>query len=541
MRPANFLVMLALAGLVLPAVQPVYAQTNDKKFNQLRTDSQCEQAVPAYPFTETGYPFKVSRLRHALAATGLGSLDTVSVAVFDNDFIGYDVVDTDDNSPIRASRNFPREFFVGKGETFTPYYDRNTPPRVNEHHDTSDLSAGHGTGIVGIILGGKYDDDAEPDATGIDIAKPSVRALLTESDMAAASGITNPKVWLNVRFVPVAYDDDESNSTDPATALSEFFELTDGAKTIDIVNMSFGRRITDARPIKLGSAVKNALIVAAAGNSKDEMFVNGVTANPISADGKGIMLAVASVDTDGELSSFSNLGKGVSLAAPGCAIKSWIDGDTPAQALSGTSMATALVSFTAALVRARWNSGYNVGFSLRNRLIASARYNSALTKGQGRCNTASNFDCVQDGNMLDMEAAVLVNRDFIEYRTCTGTGELHQCVVRTAIGNFVASPRSVSACTITNILPTARYGQTGLSFNGAIKRRADGSFLIYYEPAASIGMAEVKTEPCPGVATDADKFVFTPKGIQLDGSTAPADKLELLSDEVLRIVVRATK
>lgn len=527
--------MLALCPSTVPLPAPALAQTTDQTFNQQIVESPCEQATAAYPFTETGYPFKVSRLRRALAATEIEQPGDVGVAVFDNHFLGYHLEDSANDQPMQADRNFPKEFFVRRGERFTPYYDKDVTPPGAEQYESIDPQTGHGTSIVGIILGGKYDDDAEPDASGA-ITRPNVRALLTDEDLSGSSASARPKVWLSVKFIPVLYGDTEIASSDPIKELEDFFNRTAGARGIDIVNMSFGRRVTDGSNIMLGEPVRGALIVAAAGNSKEQLSYNGVTANPVSADDRGIMLSVASVDADGQLSHFSNFGKGVTIAAPGCAIKSWLDGETPARPLSGTSMATAVVSFAAALVRARWTVPNNVGISLRNRLLSSARFNPKLVKGG--CH-ARNVNCVQFGSMLDIEAAVLINRDFIEYRNCTGQDDARRCVTRTAIGTLVRSPPFVTGC-LSGTLETAKlYGETGLTRNGALKHEDGNSFRLFYEPGAKVGMEEIATEVCaspPGAPT---LFEFQPQGLQLDGSMSSADRLSVSTDDLVRVVVRA--
>lgn len=568
LRPSRLFAWMTILGLVAAEVAPAMAQavdppaprrpaTLDDEFNHTLVESACTEAIPRYPFTETGYPFKVDRLRRALAATGLPARNDVGVIVFDNDFLGYSIDSQSDGDaevdeiPLRALPNFPAAFFRSRGGSFNPYYFPDQPPTGIESREGQQIDAqtGHGTSIAGIILGGKYDGKEEP---GQDPAKPSVRTLLMMEDISArGAGAPPPKIWLRISFVPVDYGTTEANSTDPNQKLGDFFKETDGPQA-DIVNMSFGRTITDDGNVELDAAVRGLLVVAAAGNSKRQVPGQRLRAKPISANPKGIMLVVASHDADGRLSPFSNFGESVTLAAPGCAIWSWTSGDGNAIPLSGTSMATAIVSFAAALVRSRWDLPGNVGTSLRNRLISSARLEpkllgcASLAIG-GPCtnpcrDTLGKVDCVRDGNMLDIEAAVLLNRDYIEYRTCAGDGAGTECPIRIAVGTVRRTPEFLGTCMEARLLNAQLYGgeqRRGLTHNGAIKQMRPGIFRVFYEPG-QVGKKPIEVETCPAPGGSADEtVVFQPRGMQLDGAPAAAEPIEVPISQVLRIVARA--
>lgn len=114
------------------------------------------------------------------------------------------------------------------------------------------------------------------------------------------------------------------------------------ANGADVVSMSLGasvdvQAVHDAMDVAFANGV---LLVAAAGNG-----YGGPVSFPAAYDS---VIAVSSTDADDSLSSFSNVGQEVELAAPGRNIFStWNDGSY--NTISGTSMATPHVSGVAAL------------------------------------------------------------------------------------------------------------------------------------------------------------------------------------------------
>lgn len=141
------------------------------------------------------------------------------------------------------------------------------------------------------------------------------------------------------------------------------------------------------------------LFVAAAGNSGVD---HGTQPSYPASYGAPNVIAVASTDYRDQLSSFSDYGaETVHVAAPGTLIYSTmiVPGDPAGSGyatFSGTSMATAYASGTAALVLA--NCSYSTG-ALRNALLSSAKTLPSLV---GR---------VQSGRRIDAAAAV---------RSCAG-------------------------------------------------------------------------------------------------------------------------
>ena len=117
------------------------------------------------------------------------------------------------------------------------------------------------------------------------------------------------------------------------------------------------------------------LFVAAAGNSSQDNDV--ALAYPASYDLDGI-LAVASTDATGALSSFSNYGAAtVDIAAPGSNIRSCITGSSYTN-LSGTSMAAPQVSGIALLMQAICNRSLTVT-QVKETILSSGVTNANLT------------------------------------------------------------------------------------------------------------------------------------------------------------------
>lgn len=215
---------------------------------------------------------------------------------------------------------------------------------------------GHGTLVAGIIA-------AQPDDT----------------DRSGFAGIAPDATVIAIRqsstmFGPVS-DPSVRGSGDVETLAKAVRTAADmGASVINISSVACADAMLDDRV--LGAAlsyavdVKDAVVVAAAGNVGGPGQCSGqntggqttVISSPAWYD--DYVLTVASVDADGNPSSFSLHGPWVDVAAPGEAIVSLdrsgsgiadtMPGSSGPQPISGTSYAAPVVSGLAALVRARF-------------------------------------------------------------------------------------------------------------------------------------------------------------------------------------------
>jgi subtilisin family serine protease len=175
-------------------------------------------------------------------------------------------------------------------------------------------------------------------------------------------------------------------------ALEYVRSLRKSGVAVRVVNASFGFVGTkfptlDAKLAELEEA--EIFVVSAAGNSK--LNIDETPTYPASSEGDNV-IAVAAVDANGNLASFSNYGeKGVDIAAPGVSIWSLYPRDLYVR-MSGTSMATPFVSGAMALLLAQ----------SPNASIAELR--EALLQGASQFDTLAGL--VLDSRFLNVAGAV---------------------------------------------------------------------------------------------------------------------------------------
>lgn len=509
--------------------QPVWAQ-NDKQRFEFERPVESSSCVSGPSDRYPNYPFSVERLTQALKINGT-SPETVHVLVVDNGFLGYRFVIPKNEGPsFIESNNFSPSFFDVLRDGFLPYFDASDAPLRPRDADPMN---GHGTYIGGIILGGMY-QKGEPRAGGANLMAPDVRRLLLDNPDADTRAA---KPWLKIRYVPLGYGP-LGASIDPLDKLRGALEK-DGGANITIVNMSLARILPSfSTPYTLPAGVKQQMLVVLAAGNATMQLEPSLGALPARLEESEQLLIVGSHDADGKLSYFSNYGESVALAAPGCQIKSWLDGDGAAQALSGTSMSTAVVSFAAALLRSQWDT--SLGAALRHRLLVSARYEPRLAEcdraaSQTKIDTDPR-ECVDHGAMLDIEAAVIMRKDLIEYEDCPDQPGKN-CTKHELVGSLSAMPQSLLRCLHLNGFPGMTY--FGLTKNAAIKRIADGSFAIVIEPGHGVGRVPLRWSSCPSADADSsDTIRFRVGGLQLDGTVSPEQEIPVQTNRLIRLVTR---
>lgn len=157
-----------------------------------------------------------------------------------------------------------------------------------------------------------------------------------------------------------------------------------GAK---VINLSLGGSSYSST---LANAVnyawsKGVVVVAAAGNNK--------SSNPIYPANLNNVLSVAATDSNDQKANFSNYGTWVDVTAPGVSILSTYKGSYAY--LSGTSMATPLVSGLAALIFADNSSSTNSQVVEKIKSTADKIAQTGKFWESGRVNACSALDCSQ--------------------------------------------------------------------------------------------------------------------------------------------------
>ncbi|MFB8171828.1 type VII secretion-associated serine protease mycosin [Kitasatospora purpeofusca] len=227
---------------------------------------------------------------------------------------------------------------------------------------------GHGTGMASLIAGHGHADKA-----GIVGIAPKARILPVrvkwgESGMAESAGLSQA-----IRYA-----------------------VDHGAK---VVNMSIGGYPGD--DVATRAAVKYAIdkdvvLVASTGNGGDQL---GPVEYPAAFPG---VVAVGAVDRSGVLWGKSTYGPQTTLAAPGAEIpQASAKSSTGYVLASGTSPATAYVSATAALIRAKYPS-LSAG-QVINRMIKSA---SAPGDGSAVPSNRYGYGVLAPGKALEVNPAV---------------------------------------------------------------------------------------------------------------------------------------
>jgi type VII secretion-associated serine protease mycosin len=211
----------------------------------------------------------------------------------------------------------------------------------NGEHDY-DTQHSHGTMMASLIAGHGH---GPGDAEGVKGLAPGARILPIGSAIGTAHEDLSSAVYRGIRY---AVDHHAG-----------------------VINLSLGSPLMGSPQLDqaIGYAEShNVIVVAAAGNEGTDVI-------GAPADEPGVV-AVGAVDKSAAVTDFSNY-KGVALAAPGAGIVAAANGsDTQYRIGDGTSQSSALVSGTAALLRAKFPN-LTAG-QIINRMVKSANHSSNL-------------------------------------------------------------------------------------------------------------------------------------------------------------------
>jgi Subtilase family len=310
------------------------------------------------------WPFDAARLEEALlrndmlrAQLGLNPVEPVTLAVADNGMDGI------------FSTAFPRDVFaINPGEVPDDERDNDSNNFIDDLVGVNVFSGGeprqaggkdpwHGTHIAGLVLGGPAYRARNSSSM------PRLRVRLLAISMVERT--TRPGINGNVTTYAM-----------PARGVQEAFEYA-VARKASVMNLSVSTK-DELQFFKTSVASSGVVLVVAAGNraidyTNDNRYpasyggqVNPTLPLPV--------ITVAAHDRQGCLTSFSGRSaERVDLAAPGVAIESNDIGGIRRTA-EGTSQATALVSFTVALLSAE---GLPTR-SIKRRLLASTDFQPSL-------------------------------------------------------------------------------------------------------------------------------------------------------------------
>lgn len=293
------------------------------------------------------------------------SVETVSIGIIDS---GLRSIDNNffkeklfvENKSENSQFSYIREDDDGNG-----HIDDVWGSNFSDYNGVIQASGGdnssHGTAMAALILGGvNYVNSFDEEEL------PFVRLRVVNFSSTYSSGMVDPSLLIDA----IEYLSDSSTPS------------------IKIVNLSLNSK-TKINNIKKGivSNPKLLFINAAANNNSGGKNLSREPAYPASLSGHASInqITVASHQPNGKHAPHSNWGKSVDLHAPGCAIKT-INTDGSIRSETGSSVATAIVSFSAGLVRSL-GGAFMSSDKIKRRLIASSDMSDDLqgkswTKGK---------------------------------------------------------------------------------------------------------------------------------------------------------------
>ncbi len=293
----------------------------------------CPAVALAFDASAVANAYRWSRSSRVTGAKG----GTASIFVVDNGFFGADP----NNAAAEFAPSFPKGLFgdwVSTPSVVGPVTEFGEKPIYPDNYQGTfaegfkpDKIQGHGTHVAGLAIGGP----SLVDFRDKELLSPSAMIRLTIINIGAGKPdlIKRSDTYI-YNLLNEAPSGGPVSSPDPR--IVNLSVTYDGNQSLGLFQKLFDKSPTD-------------LFVLAAGNDHHDVGLKDIF--PADLGGMPNVLTVAANDVAGGLSYFSNFGaSAVGLAAPGCGIASWVDASNQAR-LSGTSQATPIVTFAAALLR----------------------------------------------------------------------------------------------------------------------------------------------------------------------------------------------
>ncbi|MGY2199279.1 S8 family serine peptidase [Pseudomonas gingeri] len=346
-------------------------------------------------------PFDAARIRHVLSMLRRDYKSTrkeVTVMVLDNGFSAAHM----EHGQLSFASKFPKQLFKlsskpGQEEALeSPVFISDSvslEPLISlDTVQEPRYIAGHGTHVVGTIMGGQWMD-------------PALSLFAVDDEQS----------WLHLRIIPLSAGRKQISRM----AVNEAM-LRVGLSRPEIVNMSvrYGLGL-DLKLTRVITDNPDILFIVAAGNDARDVIGrrgNERTLMPASLGGNSNenVISVAAENGSGYLTPFSNYSATrVDIAALGCNVASWLDGEQ-VDLLSGTSQATGMVSFAATLL-ARYGLD---AISIKRRLLTSGDIlEGMLSLNQGKLQALGMSDKqslqIYSRSRINIEKSLLFHKDYV--------------------------------------------------------------------------------------------------------------------------------